>query len=261
MTRADRSKGGRERPEISIVIPVYRNAGTLVELYHRLCHSLKRQQSFEVLFVDDSCPEGSLAIMKRLSLQDPRVIAVALERNVGQHRAVLIGLSLARGKRVVVMDADLQDPPEEIPRLLEQMNDGFAAVFAGRRGRYESPGRLFTSRLFKRILHLLCDVPADAGIFVAMDQPLVDRLVQMNPSMPFLVAMIGCSEMRTTSVPVMRAPRTVGSSAITPWKRLKSGLLAVLWVLLWRGRMRHLATGKKGVKVPFRIHSSYRGKG
>jgi glycosyltransferase involved in cell wall biosynthesis len=260
MTRSDRREEGQECPEISIVIPIYRNAGTLVELYHRLCSGMEQQRSFEILFVDDSCPEDSLAVMKRLSFQDQRVIAVGLERNVGQQRAVLIGLSLARGKRVVVMDGDLQDPPEAIPGLLERMNDGFSAVFAGRRGRYESPVRLFTSRLFKRLLHLLCNVPPDAGIFVAMDRPMVDRLVTMNPSMPFLVAMIGCSGMRTTSVPVMRAPRTVGSSAFTSLKRLKSGCLAILWVLLWQGRMRHLATGKKGVEVPFRTHSLYSGK-
>ena len=139
-------------PEVTIVLPVFRNKETLKALHARLGHVMEPLRiEYEVLFVDDVCPEGSLDVLKELIQMDPHVGVLVLEENVGQHRAVMRGLSLARGKAMVVMDADLQDPPEAIPRLLSELQRGPAAVFAGRRGHYESWSRLLTSRLFKGV--------------------------------------------------------------------------------------------------------------
>jgi glycosyltransferase involved in cell wall biosynthesis len=216
-------------------VPVYRNAEMLHELYRRLLRVLEAWQlSFEVLFVDDACPAGSLTVLKGLAQRDPRVAVLALKRNVGQHRAVLAGLAHVRGEWTVVMDADLQDPPEAIPYLLAKGQEGFAAVFAGRRGRYESAFRLFTSRLFKRLLHLLCGVPADACLFVALNRPMVERLLTLGGPHPFIVAMIGCTRLPLTSIPVVRARRPSGSSAYSFWGRLRNSWRAVAWVLAWK---------------------------
>lgn len=222
-------------PEISVVVPVYRNADSVRELALRVRDVMEgRRLSYEIVFVDDACPDGSLAALNELAAADPAVTVVSLSRNAGQHRAVLAGLRGSTGRRLVTMDADLQDPPEAIPRLLDGLDEGPAAVFAGRRGRYEGPGRLFTSRLFKLMLHALCGVPADAGMFVAMDRRMADRLFSFRVRNPFVVAMIGCSGLPVASVPVIRSPRTAGGSAYSSWKRFRTGCLAVGWVAAWK---------------------------
>ena len=224
-------------PELSVVIPVYRNAATVARLHARLRAVLVPLRSFEILFVDDGCPQGSLAALSHLAEQDPQVGVLTLSRNRGQHRAILAGLAHARGEWVVVMDADLQDPPEAIPELLEAAASGARAVFAGRRGSYESAGRLATSRMFKRVLHWSCGVPADAGAFVMLHRSLVQRLLALGGPCPFLVAMIGSTGLPAVSVPVARGPRDGGVSAYSGWDRLMSALGALTWLALWRLRL------------------------
>lgn len=235
-------------PDVSVVVPVYKNAETLQELYRRLrCVFESRRLSYEVIFVNDACPSGSFSVLKELAENDSRVIVLALERNVGQHKAVLTGLGRARGKCNVVMDADLQDPPEAIPALLGRLQNGFSAVFAGRRGRYESLFRLFTSRMFKVLLHLLCGVPSDAGLFVAMNREMVESLLSFDGQRPFLTAMISCTGLPLTSIPVERVRRFAGSSAYSFLGRLKSGLRAVRWIISWK--LRNLCRILKGAKM------------
>ena len=240
-------------PEVSVVIPVYRNAETLAELHRRLSRVLTGAGlSFEILLIDDACPAGSLAVAEALARGDGRVAVVALAANVGQHRAVLAGLAQARGAWTVIMDADLQDPPEAIPRLLQKGQEGFAAVFAGRRGGYESAGRLLTSRLFKRVLHWLCGLPPDAGLFVALNRPLAKHLLQMRGPAPMVVAMIGCSGFPAASIPVTRAIRPVGSSAYNSWGRLRSAWRGIAWVLARKhcpGFPAEPATGSPPIKA------------
>jgi glycosyltransferase involved in cell wall biosynthesis len=240
---------------VSIVVPVYRNAETLQELHRRICKVFETLQlSFEVLFVDDACPAGSLTVLESLAKSDSRVAVLVLERNAGQHRAVLAGLAHARGKWSVVMDADLQDPPEAIPDLLAKGQEGFAAVFAGRRGQYESPLRLFTSRLFKSLLHLLCGVPADAGFFVALNRPMLERLLILNGPHPSLAAMIGCAGLPLTSIPVKRSQRIGGSSAYSFRGRLTSGWRAIIWVLAWKSRFLRRMSNCNAKNVPVKSY-------
>ena len=224
-------------PLLSIVMPVYRNAATLRELHSRLSRAMRTQRlDYELIFVNDACPENSLAVLIELAQSDPQTAVVALERNVGQQRAVMAGLRLARGASVVVMDADLQDPPEAIPGLLRELQSGYAAVFAGRRGAYESPFRLLTSRVFKRMQSWLSGVPPDAGLFVVMRRDMVERLLAFDAPRPFLVPMIGCTGLPLASTPVLRAARPSGVSAYSTWKRLKIACLSLGWTVVWRLR-------------------------
>ena len=221
--------------DLSVVVPVYGNADTLRTLHERLVRALDGAAlAFEVLFVDDASPDRSRAVLEELASSDPRVALLGLERNVGQQQAVIAGLAQARGAWVVVMDADLQDPPEAILALLAHGRLGYKAVFAGRRGAYESPLRLLTSRLFKRLLSLLCGVPADAGIFVAMHRSLVERLLKMGGPKPFVVAMIGCAGLPMATLPVVRDVRPNGASAYSTWGRIKSGWRGIAFVLAWK---------------------------
>lgn len=220
-------------PDLSVVVPVYQNAETVTPLAERLERVLVAEGlSYEIIFVDDACPAGSLHVLGGLARRDPRVAVVSLERNEGQHRAVLAGLKRARGRAVATMDADLQDPPEALPAMLRQLGEGYAAVFAGRRGRYESRARLLTSRLFKTLLHRLSGVPADAGMFVVMTRPMVASLLACRERRPFVVALIGASGLPVSSIPVERFPRPGGASTYSSWMRLTTGCRALGSALL-----------------------------
>jgi len=190
--------------------------------------------AFEIIFVEDACPSGSLVVLQRLARRDSRVAVISLEQNVGQHRAVLIGLRYARGKSIVLLDADLQDPPEAIMLLLQGLDGGAATVFAGRRGAYESLPRLASSFIFKLLLHLLAGVPADAGMFVAFARRVADRLLTYRSRWPFVVAMIGSTGLPMTSIPIRRVRRSSGGSAYTFWDRLRVGVQTLAWAAAWR---------------------------
>ena len=212
---------------MSVVVPVYGNGGTLRVLHDRLRRVLGGEGlEYEIIFVNDACPFASLVVLDGIASEDPGVRVMALPDNVGQHRAVLIGLAQARGRCAVIMDGDLQDPPEAVPRLLEKL-DSHAAVFAGRRGRYESRGRLATSRLFKTLLSVLTGVPRDAGMYVALRCDMIQHLLARREKTPFVVAMIGTSGMAVASVPIHRSPRPSGHSCYSGRTRLKAALAAV----------------------------------
>ncbi len=233
-----RSQAEDRAPALSVVIPIFRNEKTIEDLVARLARSLATTPGgFEMIFVDDASPDASAAILERAAARDPRISVLHLFRNVGQHRAVMVGLAHARGSWVVVMDGDLQDPPEAIPALLA-VDPPADAVFAGRRGSYESRSRLLTSRMFKRTLAILTRLPPDAGMFVALDRPMVERLLAMGGSAPFVPAMIGCSGLSLASVPVERAPRASGVSSYTNGARVRAALRALRWIAAYRtGRL------------------------
>ena len=166
--------------------------------------------------MDDACPEGSGAVIAALASRDARVRAVSLSRNVGQQRAVWLGLAAARGAWAVVMDADLQDPPEAIPALLSAAAPGVDAVLAAWTGRYEGRGRLATSRAFKILREKLTGYPRDAGMFLALRRPLVAEILGDDVPHPFLPSLVGLSGRRFVAVPVERlgaAARRLGVHA------------------------------------------------
>lgn len=247
------STASQGHPQVGVVIPVFGNKETLEELHRRLCQVLRTLEfSFEIVFVDDACPKGSLAVLKELAELDPTVKAVALARNVGQNRAVLCGLRHTGASRVVVLDADLQDPPEAIADLLAGLNQGVAAIFGGKSGQYESTVRLLGSRLFKEVLHALCGMPRGAGIFVAMRREMVERVLALPAQRPYLPAMIACSGLPVALRPVNRARRLVGRSGYSFWKRLKTGWAAVNWVVLWKLGFIRPATSPNEELLPVR---------
>ena len=231
---------------LSVVIPVFRNAATLRELHTRLVEALAELGSYEIIFVNDGCDRGSDAVLRKLAEGDGSVVIVELETNRGQHSAVLTGLERSRGEWTVVLDADLQDPPEAIPSLLAAASAGTDVVFAGRRGDYESWPRLVTGRTYRRLLHLVAGTPIDAGAYVLLSRRMVARLLEMRAltsgRSPALVAMIGCSGLKAASLPVERARRPVGSSAYTPARRARNGLQAITWALAWKLSGRSEAT-------------------
>jgi len=226
-------------PHLSVVVPVYRNRQTLAALAARVRSALTPVCSFELVLVDDACPDGSGALIDHLSEGDEAIVALHLPANRGQHGAVLAGLEVAAGSWCVIMDADLQDPPEVLPVLLGRAAAGDVdAVFAGRAGRYESSWRLLTGRAYRRLLSRLLSLPRDGGLFVLLSRDAVQRVLALRGPAPSVVAMIGCAGVRAVSVPVERAPRTSTESTYTEVMRLAAAFRALRWA--WSCRRRAL---------------------
>ncbi|HSX04666.1 MAG TPA: glycosyltransferase family 2 protein [Rhabdochlamydiaceae bacterium] len=217
---------------LSVVIPVYGNSSTLNPLYLQIKNVLETHQIFyEVLFVNDASPDDSKEVLAQLTQRDPRIRMISLSQNLGQNRAVLKGLEESLGERVVVLDADLQDPPEVIPSLLFALDEGADAVFAGRRGKYESWVRLLGSRGFKWLLHKIAKTPIDAGLFVALDRSVVSSLLKMSRISSYLVGMIGFAAKNIRSIPVVRNRRAEGFSTYSCAQRIKLGSKALYEML------------------------------
>ena len=214
--------------EVAVVVPVYGNAPTLSSRVARLASALKGRE-WRLRLVDDASPDASLATARRLAAADPRLAVTALAANVGQHRALLRGLTDEPAAAAwVCLDADLQDPPEAVPALLDRLAAGdVGAVFAGRRGDYQPAGRLLTGRLHRAALARLTGLPPDAGAFVALGPAAHQALLRLRP--PSIVAGIGASGVPVVSVPVARSPRPIGVSAWTPAARLAHSSRALAW--------------------------------
>lgn len=220
--------------KVAVVVPVYGNEATLEPLVGRLAAALTGHD-WTVRLVVDASPDGSATVARRLA-DDPRVVAQVLHRNVGQHRALAVGLAAAGDAEAwVCLDADLQDPPEAVPLLLDRLAAGdVAAVFAGRRGSYEGSLRLLTGRLHRLLMARLTGLPPDAGAFLALDARAREAVLRLQA--PSLVAAIGGAHLPADSVPVERAPRELGRSAWTARARLRQSARTLAWTLRHRRR-------------------------
>lgn len=224
----------REKFSLSVVVPVYKNAETLYLLYERLTKSIKPlTECYELVFVNDACPFGSFEVLKELCGKDKRVVVINLPKNMGQHFAILVGLANSRGDFIIVMDADLQDPPEAVPQLLKVLTSShhLEVVLATRKGRYESLPRMLTSAIFKSLLQLICGVPKNAGSFCAMKRTVAERILSLPAVKPYLLVLLSATGAKVETITVNRQKRPLGSSAYTEWKRLKLALSA-LWGLV-----------------------------
>lgn len=157
------------KPTYSIVIPIYNEEENISEMYRRLCQVMKQLDGeTEAILVDDGSRDRSLFLMRDLHTHDSRIRYLSLARNFGHQIAVIAGLNFVQGRVAIVMDADLQDPPELILSLIEKWRQGYQVVYAQRVSRkQESWLKRFTAFAFYRILQRLSDVdiPSDTGIF------------------------------------------------------------------------------------------------
>lgn len=213
----------RDTPSFSVVVPLFASVATLGELHARLTRAFSAlHERFELILVDDACPRGSGELAERLAAADPSVHVVRLAKNVGQHRAALIGIAHARGSRIVLIDADLQDPPESVGALVRALDDGYDAVFARSDCRAESRHRELTSRLFKTIVNpLLYGIPPATGMFMAITGRMRRALLSYRTRHVYLPGMIGLSGLPHRAIPVRRLTRRAGRSGYTAWKRIR----------------------------------------
>jgi polyisoprenyl-phosphate glycosyltransferase len=216
---------------LSIVSPVYRCAGCLEDLVERISASLAGYgQSFEIILVDDGSPDDAWARIRELAERHPAVRGIRLSRNFGQHYAIAAGIEHADGDRVVVMDCDLQDPPEEIPKLLALSDQGYDAVFARRLSRQDSAFKRFTSWAFYRLLTYLTDVEQDHttanfGVFTRKAIATVNRMPEFDRCFPLMVKWTG---FRMATVDVVHAERKDGRSSYDLRRMLRLALNIIL---------------------------------
>lgn len=214
--------------ELSVVIPVYNEAANLQILNRRITAVLTEMQlSYEIVYVNDGSTDHSLQIIKQLSAGDNRIKYIHFSRNFGHQIAVSAGLENALGEKVVIIDADLQDPPEFIPRLYDKICEGFEVVCAKRKSRKgESWLKEHTAYWFYRILKKITtvDIPVDTGDFRIMDKKIVEILRSMPESHKFLRGQIAWIGFRQTNLEYERDERLHGSSGYTYKKMLRFAL-------------------------------------
>ena len=200
---------------LSVVVPVRNEAENIVELHRRVVLALEDQaHAFELLFVDDGSNDATPALIERLSEQDPRVRRVTLSRNFGHQAAVSAGLDFAEGAAVVVMDGDLQDPPELIPRLVAEWRGGADVVYAVRASRDEPRLKRLAYSAFYRLLRLVSDfeMPLDSGDFSLMDRKVVAVLTHLPERLRFIRGLRTFVGFRQVGVAYDRPARHAGRS-------------------------------------------------
>ncbi|HVT59324.1 MAG TPA: glycosyltransferase [Thermoanaerobaculia bacterium] len=229
---------------VSVIIPVFNEEPNLEALYRRLAPVMDDLAApasasgggasggdphaeigvIEAIFVDDGSVDRSLELLRGLAARDRRVRVLSFNRNYGQHAAVMAGLEVARGETIVTLDADLQNPPEDIPRLLAKIGEGFDVVGGYREHRQDTLFRRLASRLINHWMRrILAGVEfRDYGCMLrAYSRPVVDSLRRCEESSPFIPALACQFARRIAEVPVGHAERAGGESKYSLWRLLK----------------------------------------
>lgn len=219
-------------PFLSIVVPVYMAEDCLNELYVRVKTAAgSMTKNFELLLIDDASSDKSWQVIELLSKGDPRVKGIKLSRNFGQHHAITAGLDICKGDWVVVMDCDLQDCPEEIPRLYEKATQGYEVVLARRGTRSDPLIKRVVSWLFYRVFSYLADLDYDGeiGNFRIISRKVVQNLRKMNEQLRFFGGLVNWMGFPTASIDVAHAKRFAGKSTYTfskLWKLASETIIA-----------------------------------
>jgi glycosyltransferase involved in cell wall biosynthesis len=208
---------------ISIVVPVYDEAEVLAAFTERLTKVLADlDDDSEIVFVDDGSTDGSLDVLRSLVAADRRIRVLSFSRNFGHQVAISAGIDAARGDAVVVIDADLQDPPEVIAEMYARWSEGNKVVYGVRTRRDgERPTKKLTARWFYRLLGRLSDTPmtADSGDFRLLDRQVVEALKGMREENRYLRGMVSWVGFTQCGVEYEREPRAAGETKYT-WRRM-----------------------------------------
>jgi polyisoprenyl-phosphate glycosyltransferase len=212
-------------PTFSIIAPNFNESGSVHEFYRRIKATMDTLgEPWELVWVDDGSTDGSTDMIRDFSKQDPCVRPVIFARNFGHQIAVTAGLDYSRGQAVIIIDSDLQDPPEVVPNLIARWQEGYEVVYAVRKEREgETWFKLATAKLFYRMIYRITDVniPQDTGDFRLLDRKVVDVLNQMRERYRFLRGMSVWVGFRQVGVQYNRAARFAGETKYPLKKMLR----------------------------------------
>lgn len=218
------SAAGDKTPVVSILAPVFNEEPVLPELYRRVQTVMDgTPYSWELLLVNDGSRDHSAEVIKTLHEQDNRVKGINFSRNFGFQVAVTAGLDYARGQAVILADADLQDPPEVFPRMIEKWQEGYDVVYGVRSSREgESWFKILTAKLFYRLIYRITEVeiPLDTGDFRLMDRRVVNAVRRMPERNRFLRGMVPWIGFRQTGIPYERRARYAGESKFSSVRQM-----------------------------------------
>ena len=234
------------KPIFTIIAPVYNEIDCLDTLYQRICEVMAQTgELWELILVDDGSTDGSTEKIRQLEENDKRIRKVIFARNFGHQIAVTAGLDYSRGDAVVIIDADLQDPPELFLQMIEKWREGYQVVYAQRSEREgETWFKRMTASIFYRTIYRITDVdiPLDTGDFRLLDRKVVDVMNSMRERHRFLRGMSAWVGFKSIGVPYKRAARYAGSTKYPFKKMLKLALTAVtsfsyvpLQIAMWLG--------------------------
>jgi glycosyltransferase involved in cell wall biosynthesis len=217
---------------LSVIVPCYNEQDVLRATHERLTSVLAGMSlDYELVFVNDGSRDDTQPILTELQLVDPHVRVLLLSRNFGHQIAVTAGLEEAAGDAVVIIDADLQDPPEVIPQMVQLWRDGNDVVYGMRTDRKgESTFKLWTAKIFYRLINRLSEtkMPFDAGDFRLLDRRVVEVINAMPERARFLRGMVSWAGFRQVSLPYERAPRHAGSSKYPLTKMISFALDGII---------------------------------
>lgn len=219
------------KPVVSIIAPVYNEEGNLDTLYARLTEVMDTTgEAWELILVNDGSYDRSAEIMREMQQRDSRIRVINFARNFGHQNAVTAGMDYARGDAVVVIDADLQDPPEVILQLLDKWREGYHVVYAVRKERKgETWFKKSTAKLFYRLIYRITDVdiPVDTGDFRLMDRQVVAAVNAMREHNRFIRGMTSWVGFKQTGVFYVRQERLAGETKYPLKKMLRFALDAI----------------------------------
>jgi dolichol-phosphate mannosyltransferase len=222
----------REKAAISVVVPCFNEEAALPEMHRRLLSTFEEMQlRFELIYVDDGSSDSTPMLLREIQRSDKRIRVLRLSRNFGHQIAITAGLQHASGDGVVIIDADLQDPPETIKELIARWQEGYEVVYGQRSARAgETPFKLLSAKMFYRLIGRLSEVsiPVDVGDFRLMDRSVVNAINSMPERDRFIRGMVSWAGFHQTAVPYNRDARYAGASKYPSLKMIRFAVDGIL---------------------------------
>ncbi|MDO8690170.1 MAG: glycosyltransferase family 2 protein [Dehalococcoidia bacterium] len=230
-------------PKLSVIVPVYNERESLAPLYEQLEKALEGD-TYEIIFVNDGSWDGSAQALDTIQAANPRVRVIHFRRNFGKAAALAAGFKLSNGEMVITLDADLQDDPAEIPRLVATLEEGYDLVSGWKKGRKDPLSKTIPSRFFNWTTSRLTGIPLkdfNSG-FKAYRRPVLEHLDLYGELHRFIPAMVYWKGFRVTEIPVVHHPRRWGKSKYGAWRFLAGflDLMTILFLTRFRHRPLHV---------------------